>query len=60
MALKDKVPSFEKGSPNLGDQLRELAAVVLTLCEAVEAEDAAKATEATKPASKPTTRAAAK
>lgn len=60
MALKDSVPLFEKGSPDLGGQLRELAAVVLALCEATEAEDAAKATEAAKPASKPATRAAVK
>jgi hypothetical protein len=55
MALKDEVPSFEKGSPDLGSQLRELAAVVLKLCEATEAASAAsaapKATAATKPAS---------
>lgn len=55
MALKDEVPSFEKGSPDLGAQLRELAAVVLKLCEATEAASKApeepKAPVATKPAS---------
>ena len=64
MALKDEVPEFAKGSPDLGAQLRDLAAVVLKLCEAeearLEAAEAAKAAATTKPASKPVTRAAAK
>lgn len=64
MALKDEVPSFEKGSPDLGAQLRELAAVVLKLCEATEAASAAvaapKAPAISKPASAAVTKTAAK
>jgi len=64
MALKDEVPSFEKGSPDLGRQLRELAAVVFKLCEATEAASAApvepKAPAATKPASAAAKASAAK
>lgn len=64
MALKDEVPDLKSGSPDLGGQLRALAAVVFKLCEAEEARlEAAKAPEApatTKPASKPVTRASAK
>ena len=91
MTLKAKLPSFEKGSANLGDQLRELLAVVGELCDAAErleealtaksiettadevVEDKQEAPEAvsdepaeaeapaaTKPASKPATRASAK
>jgi hypothetical protein len=37
MSLKDEVPTFVKGSPALGDQLRDLAAVVTKLCELLEA-----------------------
>ena len=37
MALKDNLPSFERGSANLGDQLRELLAVVVEICERLEA-----------------------
>lgn len=36
MSLKAQLPSFEKGSADLGGQLRELLAVVVKLCEAVE------------------------
>jgi len=39
MALKDDLPSFEKGSANLGAQLRELLAVVVEICERIEAGD---------------------
>jgi hypothetical protein len=92
MTLKAKLPSLAKGSANLGEQLRELLAVVVELCDAVErleeaapadqpetpAEETAsedkqeapeaasdepveeKAPAATKPASKPATRASAK
>ena len=64
MALKDEVPEFIVGSPDLGGQLRSLAAVVFKLCEAeearLEAAEAAKAPATTKPASKPVTRASAK
>jgi len=81
MTLKAKLPSFEKGSANLGDQLRELLAVVVELCDIVEPETPAdevvedkqeapeaasdepvdeKAPAATKPASKPATRASAR
>ncbi len=93
MTLKAKLPSLEKGSANLGEQLRELLAVVVELCDAVErleeaahtheapidvtadevVEDKQEAPEAvsdepveveapaaTKPASKPATRASAK
>ena len=64
MALKDEVPLFEKGSPELGRQLRELAAVVFKLCEAVEAASAAPAAPepatTTKPTSAAAKRAAAK
>jgi hypothetical protein len=61
MALKDEVPSFEKGSPDLGGQLRELAAVVAKLCVAQEALDAASAAPAAPKApavTKPTSAAA--
>ena len=64
MALKHQVPTFEKGSPNLGDQLRELAKVVVALCEAVEANEKAseeaKATEAPKTTSRTAKATAAK
>jgi hypothetical protein len=64
MALKDEVPAFKVGSPDLGGQLRALAAVVFQLCEAeearLEAAEAAPAVAATKPASKPATRVSAK
>lgn len=64
MALKDSVPEFVKGSPDLGSQLRDLAAVVVALCEAeearLEASAAPKATAATKPASAAVTKAVAK
>lgn len=64
MALKDEVPAFKVGSPDLGGQLRALAAVVLALCEAQEAASkapaAAESTAVTKPASKPATRVSAK
>ena len=36
MSLKAQLPTFEKGSPDLGGQLRELLAVVVKLCEAIE------------------------
>lgn len=52
MSLTEKVPAFKVGSPDLGGQLRDLAAVVLALCEAeearLEAAAAPKATAATK------------
>ncbi len=52
MTLKAEVPEFKVGSPDLGGQLRALAAVVVALCEAEEARVAAsampKATAATK------------
>lgn len=64
MALKDEVPELKSGTPDLGGQLRALAAVVKSACEAIERlEEAAKPAEATpvtKPASKPATRASAK
>ena len=64
MALTDNVPEFVTGSPDLGGQLRALAAVVFQLCEAEEARLAAskapEATPVTKSASRPVTRAAAK
>lgn len=64
MALKDEVPEFIVGSPDLGGQLRALAGVVFKLCEAeearLEAAEAAKATATTKPASAAAKRAAAK
>jgi hypothetical protein len=64
MALKNEVPEFIVGSPDLGGQLRALAAVVFQLCEAEEARlEAAKAVKApavTKPASAAATKAAAK
>ena len=62
--MKHEVPEFKVGSPDLGGQLRSLAAIVLALCEAEEARSAAsaapKATAATKPASAAATKAAAK
>ncbi|PRB44339.1 hypothetical protein CQ020_03780 [Arthrobacter sp. MYb23] len=36
MSLKEQLPSFEKGSADLGGQLRDLLAVVVKLCESVE------------------------
>jgi len=73
MSLKDELPSLEKGSPDLGGQLRALRDVVLKLVEAVEANpeafaaggavapaETAEAPTATKPASKPAARTAAK
>lgn len=73
MSLKDDLPTFEKGSPDLGGQLRALRGVIAKLVDAVESNPeafasggAAEPTEtveppaATKPASKPATRAAAK
>lgn len=64
MALKNEVPEFKVGSPDLGGQLRALAAVVLALCEAeearLEAAPAAKAPAATKPTSAAAKAAAAK
>jgi hypothetical protein len=64
MALKDEVPSFKLGSPDLGGQLRDLAKVVKALCEAeearLEAAAAPKATAATKTTSAAATKAAAK
>lgn len=60
MALKDKVPSFEKGSPDLGAQLRAIAAVVFELCEAEEARlEASKEADAAT-TTKTTSRAATK
>ena len=38
MSLKAQLPSFEKGSADLGGQLRQLLAVVVQICEAIEAE----------------------
>lgn len=64
MALKDEVPEFKAGTPDLGGQLRALAKVVLALCEAEEARSEAsaapKATAATKTTSASATKAAAK
>lgn len=64
MALKHQVPEFEKGSPNLGDQLREMAKVVVALCELVEADEKAseeaKATAAAKTTSRPAKASTAK
>lgn len=75
MALKDKLPTLEAGSPDLGGQLRQLLAVVVEICERIEADEveaetpaeapaespeADEAPVATKPASKPATRASAK
>lgn len=58
MALKDEVPSFKLGSPDLGGQLRDLAKVVFALCEAIEADEkASEEAKATEPA-KTTSRAA--
>jgi hypothetical protein len=57
MALKDEVPEFISGTPDLGGQLRALAAVVFKLCEAeearLEASEEAKATATTKTTSRP-------
>ncbi|MDR6794369.1 peptidoglycan hydrolase CwlO-like protein [Pseudarthrobacter oxydans] len=41
MTLKAKLPTFEKGSADLGKQLREQLAVVVELCEAIERLEAA-------------------
>ena len=64
MTSKAEVPEFKVGSPDLGGQLRALAAVVKANCEAIEAlqeaSAAPKATAATKPASAAATKAAAK
>jgi hypothetical protein len=53
MALKDKLPAFEKGSPSLGDQLRELLAVVVEICEAIEADPAPEQPASETPAEAP-------
>jgi hypothetical protein len=37
MPLKAEVPEFKVGSPDLGGQLRALAAAVKEACEAIEA-----------------------
>jgi hypothetical protein len=64
MALKDEVPEFKAGTPDLGGQLRALAKVVLAQCEAIEAlqeaSAAPKAAATTKTTSAAATKAAAK
>lgn len=73
MSLKDELPSFEKGSPDLGGQLRAMRGVIAKLVDAIEANpeafamggavepaETAEAPAVTKPASKPATRTPAK
>jgi hypothetical protein len=64
MALKKEIPSFDKGSSDLGGQLRQFAAAVKEIAEALEAlqeaSAAPKATAATKTTSAAATKAAAK
>lgn len=49
MALKDKLPTLEAGSPDLGGQLRQLLAVVVEICERIEADEVEAETSAEVP-----------
>lgn len=54
MSLKDDLPTLEKGSPDLGGQLRALREVMVKLIDIVEAHPEAFATADTPTEDKPT------